>query len=258
MNVSDKGGREVARQAPVAVLFDLGDTIVDIVSRDRKRGLAAVLKHGKDLPAEGTGLNELIDRLAEYGRGLDGRFEYLCVKYKLEYRQLDFHRLLYGRFGIEFDTDEDHIEWEYWNASLELVLTAGLQTALKACRDRGIRMAVISNTTFRGWILQRELERLGIMQYFEFVMASADYGIRKPDPLLYEIALKRMNLQPAEAWYIGNFVDVDCAGAASAGMVPVWYAADDMKSGRFEAESEKLPQGSLVLPAWSDLPGLLL
>jgi len=257
MNTSDHEGKASAPQMPAAVLFDLGDTIVNIVSQDRKRGLAAVLKHGKDLPANRSGLNELIDRLAEYGRDLDGRFEYLCVKHNLEYRQLDFHRLLYGRFGIEFDTDEDHIEWEYWNASLELVLASGLQSALQACRDRGIRMAVISNTTFRGWILQRELERLGIMEYFEFVMASADFGIRKPDPLLYEIALKRLDLQPTEAWYIGNFVDVDCAGAASAGMVPVWYAAVDMNAGRFDAESEKLPQGSLVLSAWSDLPGLL-
>ncbi|MGC9313420.1 MAG: HAD family hydrolase, partial [Sediminispirochaetaceae bacterium] len=171
-----------ADSLPRAVLIDLGDTIVDILSRDRKRGLSAVLEFAKAVPADGPGRDELIGRLAEYGEELDDRFESLCARHNLEYRQLDFHRLLYGRFGIEFTIDEDRLEREYWKASLELAPAPGLEAALAACAARGIRMAVISNTTYRGFVLQRELERMGLLQYFDFVMASADYGIRKPDP----------------------------------------------------------------------------
>ena len=242
---------------PRAILIDLGDTIVDILSRDRKRGLSAVLEFAVDIPAAGPGRDALIDRLAEYGEALDGRFEALCVRHNLEYRQLDFHRLLYGRFGIDFSIDEDRLEWEYWKASLELAAAPGLEAALAACAARGIRMAVISNTTYRGFVLQRELEQLGVMHSFDFVMASADFGIRKPDPLLFEIALRRMGVRPDEAWYIGNAVPIDCAGAAVAGMVPVWYAADDIRRGRYESEAAELPAGALTIREWAELGGLL-
>ena len=242
---------------PRAVLIDLGDTIVDILSRDRKRGLSAVLEFAVDIPAAGPGRDELIDRLAAYGEALDDRFESLCVRHNLEYRQLDFHRLLYGRFGIDFSIDEDRLEWEYWKASLELATAPGLEAALAVCAERGIRMAVISNTTYRGFVLQRELEQLGVMHSFDFVMASADFGIRKPDPLLFEIALRRMGINPGEAWYIGNAVSIDCAGTAAAGMVPVWYAADDIRRGRFESEAAGLPSGALIMHEWAELEGLL-
>ena len=249
-------------QAPRAIFFDLGDTLLDIVSHDRERGLTGVLKFASPGALAGPLQNgsgaeqRLIADLAEYGRGLDERFEPLCVRHMLEYRQIDFHRLLYGRFGIEFSIDEDRLEWEYWDASLELRLAPGLEAALEACAARGIMMAVISNTTYRGWILEKELERLGVRGYFDFVMASAEFGIRKPDPLLFEIALRRMNVLPGDAWYIGNSTMVDCAGAAAAGMIPAWYAADDLKRGRFEAESKKVPPGTILLREWSQLSSL--
>lgn len=245
------------KSLPRAVLIDLGDTIVDILSRDRKRGLSAVLEFAGNIPAAGPGRDELIDRLAEYGEGLDDRFEALCVRHNLEYRQLDFHRLLYGRFGIDFSIDEDRLEREYWKASLELAPAPGLGAGLAACAARGIRVAVISNTTYRGFVLRKELEQMGVMSYFDFVMASADYGIRKPDPLLFEIALRRMEVRPEEAWYIGNAVPIDCAGAAAAGMVPVWYAADDIRRGRYESEAAGLPAGALTIREWGDLEGIL-
>jgi putative hydrolase of the HAD superfamily len=246
-----------ADSLPRAVLIDLGDTIVDILSRDRKRGLSAVLEFAVDIPAAGPRRDELISRLAEYGEELDDRFEALCSRHNLEYRQLDFHRLLYGRFGVEFTIDEDRLEWEYWKASLELAPAPGLEAAIAVCAARGIRMAVISNTTYRGFVLRKEFERLGVMRYFDFVMASADYGIRKPDPLLFDIALRRMGVKPEEAWHIGNAVPIDCAGAAAAGMVPVWYAADDICRGRYEAESAGLPAGALTIREWAELEGIL-
>ena len=248
---------------PEALLFDFGDTLMEIDGPHRRRGIEALLTYAVNLepPARETahGLapaaarEALIDQLAQFGRSLDQRFETLCARHNLEYRQTDFHRLLYGKFGIDFSIDQDELEQRYWDASLTMRPEAGLPPLLDELSRRGIRMAVISNTTYRAPVLQRELERHRLMHHFEFVMASADFGIRKPDPLLYEIALQRMHLPPASAWYAGNMTTVDCTGAAAAGLRPLWYASPDLKAGRYDSERPKLPADSLLIPHWTAL-----
>lgn len=248
---------------PEAILFDFGDTLMEIDGAYRRRGIEALLGYAVNLDPvalkTSPGLDPapareaLIDQLADFGRGLDQRFETLCVQHNLEYRQLDFHRLLYGKFGIDFSIGQDELEQRYWDASLTMRPEAGLPELLDELGRRGIRMAVISNTTYRAPVLQRELERHGLLSHFEFVMASADFGIRKPDPLLYEIALQRMHLPAASAWYAGNMTTVDCTGAAAAGLRPLWYASPDLKAGRYDSELPKLPADSLLTPHWTAL-----
>ncbi|MFW5711232.1 MAG: HAD family hydrolase [Spirochaetota bacterium] len=246
-------------QLPTAVLFDFGDTLMEIYDRSRRRGIEALLPYAANLNgrASGPAREQLIDELAEFGRGLDYRFETLSARHNIEYRQLDFHRLLYGKFGIEFSIDEDELEWRYWDASLGMRPEEGLAELLEALRRRSVRMAVISNTSFRDFVLRRELQRQGLLQYFEFVMASADYGIRKPDPLLYQVALQRMGLPADQTWYAGNMTTVDCAGAQAAGMRPLWYAAPDIKSGGYAQALADLPAASIVIRHWTDLEQLL-
>jgi len=237
---------------PEALLFDYGDTLMRILWRGRKHGIEAVLEHAVEASMPKVDRSSLVETLVEIGRGLDFRFEALCARNNLEYRQLDFHRLLYGKYGITFTIDEEELEWIYWSAALEMEPEPGLESFLTLCRERGVRMAVISNTSFRGMILERELRLRKLDHYFELVMASADFGIRKPDPLLYEIALKRMNVTPDRTAYVGNLTTVDCAGAAAAGMIPIWYAASDIREGRFEREVAKIPEGSLTCRSWAE------
>lgn len=266
MNSTPKADR--IDRLPTALLFDFGDTIMEIYDRSRRRGIEALLPFATNLDGRDAGKSreqrehleqreQLIEQLAEFGRSLDYRFETLSARHNLEYRQLDFHRLLYGKFGIEFTIGEDELEWRYWAASLGMRPEEGLTEVLEALHRRGVRMAVISNTSFRGFVLQRELERQNLLQYFEFVMASADYGIRKPDPLLYEVALQRMDLPADQTWYAGNMTTVDCAGARAAGMQPVWYAAPDLKSGGYEQALADLPAESIIIRHWTDLEHML-
>ncbi len=242
---------------PEALLFDYGDTLMRILGRGRTQGIEAVLNHAEKDTLPDENFSSLVESLAEFGRGLDFRFETLCARNKLEYRQVDFHRLLYGKFGITFSIDDDELEWTYWSNALSMEPESGLESFLALCRDRGVRMAVISNTSFRGMILERELRLQGLDHFFEFVMASADYGIRKPDPLLYEVALKRMGVFPDHAAYAGNLTTVDCAGAYAAGMIPLWYAAPDIREGRFETESSRIPKGTLICRSWTEGGSLL-
>ena len=75
--------------------------------------------------------------------------------------------------------------------------------------------------------IEMELERLGILGHFEFVISSADYGVRKPDRILFDVALRRLGSGPRDAWFVGDHVGYDMVGAYGAGLHPVAYRAKE-------------------------------
>lgn len=159
-----------------------------------------------------------------------------------------FHRLLFDRFGITFDLSEDELAMEFWRAAMVMVPEPNVEMALKAAEESGVRLLVLSNSTFGAPCLRNELERHGLKGYFEYIMASADYGLRKPDPLLYQAALGLLGVAAKDVWMISNSLEGDLQTALTMGMHPVWYTAGPPPRGRANATR---------LMNWADFPGLL-
>ena len=90
-----------------------------------------------------------------------------------------------------------------------------------------------------------QLEESGLGAYFMFVMSSADYVLRKPHPVLFQTACRKLELDPASVWYVGDKPEFDVAGAANAGLVSVLYAPADV------AGSGPVPD--LRVGSWNEL-----
>ena len=89
---------------------------------------------------------------------------------------------------------------------------------LAALRAEGIRLGCVSNSD---GTVERELEILGLAQYFEVVIDSDVVGIEKPDPRIFTLALDRMSgLRPDECVYVGDTLHYDVRPAARAGLFP--------------------------------------
>jgi FMN phosphatase YigB (HAD superfamily) len=88
------------------------------------------------------------------------------------------------------------------------------QTVLKL-RERGYRVAVVSNSD--GTVAEA-LEIAGFGGLFELVIDSSDVGISKPDPAIFDVALGRLAVSPAQAWYVGDSHYHDMGGARAAGL----------------------------------------
>ena len=86
-----------------------------------------------------------------------------------------------------------------------------------------IRTGVISNLCFSGNALKDHINRLLPNNKLEFTLASSDYIFKKPDPFMFEIALKKANLTPDKVWYCGDSIQADIYGAKNAGIFPVLY-----------------------------------
>ncbi len=90
---------------------------------------------------------------------------------------------------------------------------------LKTLKQR-FKIGVISN--FYG-NLERVLEEAGIEKMVDAVIDSSRVKVFKPEPGIYEIALRALKVKPADAAMIGDSLDKDCAPAHRLGLRTVWY-----------------------------------
>jgi putative hydrolase of the HAD superfamily len=71
-----------------------------------------------------------------------------------------------------------------------------------------------------------ELHKVGILDYFDPIVVSGDYGYRKPDRRLFQFALDGMGVAAEHALYVGNDMHRDVFGAREAGLTTVMFDSD--------------------------------
>lgn len=99
--------------------------------------------------------------------------------------------------------------------------------ALQAARQRGLRLVVASNWDVS---LPEVLGRVGLLDRLDGVVTSAEVGARKPDRRVFDEALRRAGVGPADALHVGDSPLEDVEGARGAG-VPVVLLARDRRPG---------------------------
>jgi HAD superfamily hydrolase (TIGR01549 family) len=85
------------------------------------------------------------------------------------------------------------------------------------------KLGIVSN--FYG-NLDRVLEEAKLARYFAAVVDSSRAGVFKPDPGIYEAALKKLQCTDESVAMIGDSLAKDCAPARKLGMRTVWLCAE--------------------------------
>jgi len=94
-----------------------------------------------------------------------------------------------------------------------------------------------------------ELGLVNLDNFFETVVISSQYGCRKPDPRLFQQALKEMELTSTDdVLYVGDNWERDIVGATNAGIQSVWIQRRNDRA--YVCHDQEIP----VIP---DLRGLL-
>lgn len=66
------------------------------------------------------------------------------------------------------------------------------------------------------------LRAMGLLPYIDLIVASAEEGVSKPDPRIFEIALQRAGCEAQKALMVGDRIDNDIRPARALGMKTVW------------------------------------
>ena len=65
-----------------------------------------------------------------------------------------------------------------------------------------------------------------LAQYIDASVFSCEERVKKPSRRIYEIACKRLRVQPQECVYVGDGSGEELTGAAAVGMLPILKRAD--------------------------------
>ena len=96
----------------------------------------------------------------------------------------------------------------------ETTLFPGADALLRGLHRRGIKQAIVSSK--RGDTIQIILDRLGLLQELDLVIASADVRRHKPDPEGLLLAMERLGASPGDTLFCGDTV-LDAGAAQNAG-----------------------------------------
>lgn len=202
---------------PKGLLIDYGGTLVEEAGFDPRAGNAWLLSHASDIAA-GVTLDVVMERVRRVTAPLSERRDEL----RIEMPWPSMTRLVHDYFGTRFALPMPALELGFWDASMTTRAMLGAREALAAFHSAGVPMAAVSNASFSADAIRHELTKHGLADHLAFVMVSSDYVVRKPDPLLFEIAAAKLGLAPREIWFVGDRLDADVAGAQAAGMRAVW------------------------------------
>jgi FMN phosphatase YigB (HAD superfamily) len=189
-----------------AAFFDVGDTLVE-----------------GWLPAER--LRPLIRRQLVAAHGDRDWFDAL-LEADLEPRDTErqetnrWYEQWFARRSIACDIDIDRLR-SACALPLDLVSTPvpGAATAVRWCKDQGLKIVLVTNTVARGDTeVLRDFQRAGLDDAIDGIVSSHDIGWRKPHRAMFERALELSGARPSEAFMVGDNPIADIRGAQAVGM----------------------------------------
>ena len=206
------------------VIFDVGQTLlflipsseevlldrcqqlsIDIALEDLKRGCkAGELWIAETIMREQRGTPRMSD--TEF----DMKWEYVVLETAFKERKESIENLIKRLQDVQGPV-------QYWSTPPET------RTVLDKLQAKGLPLGIVSNFQRT---LPDLLSKVGIADYFEFIIASEEVGISKPDPRILHMGLQKAEVKAEEAVYVGDHpFDIFCAKKVP--MPVIWFNKDN-------------------------------
>jgi len=117
---------------------------------------------------------------------------------------------------------------------------------LRALSSR-YRIGVIANQSAG---TEERLTRWGLMPFILICLSSAEVGLEKPDPAIFQLALSQSGCEPEQAVMIGDRLDNDIRPARLLGLKTIRIAQG---FGRFQSPRDGLDEADLTLASLKGL-----
>ena len=196
-----------------AVIFDLYGTLVKQPSMDVRRSLLAEMAAAMDIPLD-----------AFVGVWMEGFWERQIGVYGTEEGHLEH---IAGRVGVAPDPQRvaraAEVALTFDRESLEATRSDTVDT-LRALKDAGLRLALLSNC---GVGIPKVWAESSMAPFIDVPVFSSTARLKKPDPRIYQIALRDLGVAPQETLYVADGMDDELTGARNVGIAPILLNSPD-------------------------------
>jgi 2-haloacid dehalogenase len=157
------------------------------------------------------------------------------------------------RDALDYAFDMHHIDdyvlrTNLMEAYLNLDCYPEVPAALSTLKDRGFKLAILSNGTPA--MLEAAVKNSGISELMEKNFSVEKVGVFKPDPRVYQIAVDGLNIKAEEIVFQSSNA-WDASGASAFGFKVAWV-------NRFGQSAERLPgKPDVEIKSLAELPDFL-
>ena len=92
---------------------------------------------------------------------------------------------------------------------------------LEYIKEKGYRLAIVSNFDYAPTAYMI-LERYKIRNLFEQIVISEEVGWRKPNHIIFETVINKLEIGPEDALFVGDNFQADVVGSKAVGMDAAW------------------------------------
>ena len=197
-----------------AIVFDVDDTLYDL-SVPFKEAFAEVFPEEK-IDLEGAFLASRRYSDSVYARSLSGEMsmEEMYI-YRFESAFRDYGMIIDAQGALEFQA-------VYELKQQEIFMTEQMKQLLTKLMKKKELGIITNGPAQHQW---DKINALGIKEWIpvEHIFISGEQGVAKPEKEIFELAEKKMSLQPDEICYVGDSYENDMEGAKRAGWKTIWF-----------------------------------
>jgi len=203
------------------LFFDLDRTLWDFETNS---------KHALKEIFEVFNLGEFIPHFYKFYYTYKNVNNELWVKYgkgkitKEELRNSRFFKTL-KKFNVENLELSNKLSTAYIELSpIQKVLFPNAVSVLGSLKDEGYQLHIITNG-FKE-VQYIKLANCGLIDFFDVIVCSEEVGKNKPNPEVFQHALRLANALPSQSVMIGDDLQVDILGASNVGMHTILFDPD--------------------------------
>ena len=194
------------------IMFDMGGTLVNVSLKEG--AFMVIYNHLVDKP------KDLDEFLAFSKQVIKDTFE---ARTTIDFDFRSFINIYLRYYDTKLDVSIEEAEDIYQEALFDFEKVDKIEELLTKCKKENLKLIVLSNTFFSSRAISKVLDKLGLLKYFDKVVASSECLVRKPSPIFFEIGIKEIGLDKNEVMYIGNDYNFDCVGCLISNIKMIFY-----------------------------------
>jgi putative hydrolase of the HAD superfamily len=140
----------------------------------------------------------------------------------------------------------------------DLRVEAFLQPLLEKLKSL-YKLAIVSNFAYAPG-LHRILNHFNLKQFFDTIIISGEFGFRKPNPKIFEEAVRKLNVKSENSVFIGDSLKADIYGAHKVGIKTILVENHGLRKNPYAVAGELDPypaEPEFRIQNLSELPNIL-